>query len=195
MLQPDWETKRRRTAITFYLRNDGGVAAQDVVHTIRFRNGDGEVVHEHEYIPEGGTIEPGYAEQQAIVVERVPEFSTLSIATRKREQAVFDPGVFTDAPDVQVAQIAVSGDEITAMVRNITGGDVVDLEIAFTLPPPMAVTFAMLLQPCQPLLQAPMLPLLWILPESTALGVTRLESPTAKRVVHQPLTTLLHRVR
>lgn len=133
VIQPDWETRRRRTAVTFFLRNDGGAAAEEVVHTLRFRDGDGNVVHEHEYIPEDGTIPPGYAEQQQLIVEGVPKFHTILIATRKREQASLDPGAFTDAPEVQVAGVAIGDGQFTATVRNNLPADVVGLVITLDL--------------------------------------------------------------
>ena len=133
IVMPDWETKRGRTAVTFILRNDGGVEARDVVNTLRFRDDDGNVIHEHEYVPEDGTIPAGYAEAQQVVVDRVPKFATMSIATRKFEQAALDPGTFTDAPEVQVAGIAIADGQLTATVRNNTGVGVTGPEINFGL--------------------------------------------------------------
>lgn len=138
------DARRKRAAFRFYLRNDGGRAATGVVHTVILRDNAGKELHRVEHVPtDDGTVPPGFAEQITFIARDVPAFSTIRVTTRKDEPAPsgsetgamggLDPGTFTGAGEVEVAEVVVDADGIHARVRNGLDQRVVDLRITLEL--------------------------------------------------------------
>ena len=129
VLRPEWEYKkpRRAAAVRFWLHNIGEVAAEEVLHTIIFKDKDGNEVHRHEFVPEDGTVAGGFEGEQRLVVKNCPPFNNLSITTKKKEAAnavgggaSLHPGAFTQAAAIEVAELALTDEQVTAQVRNGT---------------------------------------------------------------------------
>ncbi|MFW5752785.1 MAG: hypothetical protein ACOCYV_01910 [Planctomycetota bacterium] len=128
--------KRRLGQVGFYLRNDGGAAATGVSVVIELINGSGETVKSHTHVPDGGTIEPGYAEMEEVEIPDCPPFSRVRLKARSDEEGLpgpLDPGRFTDVADIEVAEVAVDGDTLQFKVRNGLPEDLDAVTISFDL--------------------------------------------------------------
>ena len=89
-IEPIWDrSPKGQAAVRFWLRNTGGADAKQVKLTLSLRDGTGKVVMEHPYIPNDGVIPAGYAEEQKVLIQKTPSFSTIQIRISKAEESSF----------------------------------------------------------------------------------------------------------
>ena len=133
-LEPIWErSPRGKTVVKFWLHNTGGAAAKEVNLKIRLRDGDGQVVTEHPYVPDEGTIPAAYAKEHIVIIPKTPSFNTIQVVTAQVEQSAgfaLDSMDFIGGDTVEVGQIQQQDGELMGAVRNGTGDHLVDIEIA-----------------------------------------------------------------
>ncbi len=104
--------------VSFTLWNIGGKPAKDVVQTINFKDDKGKTLFSHEFKPQKGDIPGGFVGEIKLNVPKVPVFANLSIATKMTDMATLDPGSFTGAEDIEIAQVRAEGKLLKAKVRN-----------------------------------------------------------------------------
>ncbi|HYE07944.1 MAG TPA: hypothetical protein VEL07_20670 [Planctomycetota bacterium] len=128
----DAKNAKGPVTVTWNLWNIGGAEAKGVVQTVHFLDRDGKEVHKAEYIPDKGLVPGDSAKEHKTVLKGVPAFATISITTRQPDSQTLDPGAFTGAKDVEVAQVRHENNRLKARVRNGTDADIVGLVIAVT---------------------------------------------------------------
>jgi hypothetical protein len=140
VMQPDFEAnpKKKSAKISFFLRNDGGMPATGVVHTVVFRDHTGKEVHRVEHVPtKDGSVPPGFAEQIRFEVAKVPKFHDIAVSTKSAEQTAggltLDGGEFTGRADIEVAQVTIEDGRLSAAVRNGLPDPVQDLIVTLDL--------------------------------------------------------------
>lgn len=137
VLNPMWETNnRRQTMAGFWLRNHGGADATGVTLTLRLRDGSGNTLLEHPYVPEDGTIPAGYAKEQRVLIENTPAaFHNIQIAISSDEADRYhiDGGSFGDGELVEVAEITAKDGVLQGKLRNGAPHPIHDVEITISL--------------------------------------------------------------
>jgi hypothetical protein len=111
------ETKKL-AAVSYMLWNIGGKPAKDVQQTILFKDGAGKTVHSHEIKPARPEVAGGFVGEVKLSVPKVPSFANLAIATKMTDITTLDPGSFTGAEEVEIAQVRAEGKVLKAKVRN-----------------------------------------------------------------------------
>ncbi len=112
---------KKVAAVSYMLWNIGGKPAKDVVQTLLFKDGAGKTVHSHELKPgknDKNELAGGYVGEVKLSVAKVPPFANLAIATKMTDISTLDPGSFTGAEDVEIAQVRAEGKVLKAKVRN-----------------------------------------------------------------------------
>ena len=112
---------KKIAAVSYALWNIGGKPAKDVVQTIHFKDSAGKTVHSHEIKPAKGDkteLPSGYIGEVKLNVPKVPSFAYLAVATKMTDITTLDPGSFTGAEDVEIAQVRADGKLLKAKVRN-----------------------------------------------------------------------------
>lgn len=114
----DRDDAKKTASVSYMLWNIGGKPAKDVSQTIQFKDDKGKVVHSHEFKPVKGDIAGGYVGEVKLSIPKVPSFETLAIQTKLTDLTTLDPGSFTGAEDVEIAQVRAEGKQLKAKVRN-----------------------------------------------------------------------------
>lgn len=111
---------KKVAAVSYMLWNIGGKPAKDVVQTLLFKDGTGKTVHSHELKPakDKNDLAGGYVGEVKVSVPKVPSFANLAIATKMTDISTLDPGKFTGAEEVEIAQVRAEGKTLKAKVRN-----------------------------------------------------------------------------
>ncbi|TVR41196.1 MAG: hypothetical protein EA402_13090 [Planctomycetota bacterium] len=136
VLDTMWDRNARSQAVVlFWLRNQGGVEAQGVKLTLRLRDGQGKVLLEHPYEPNGGTVPAGYAQQHRVLIDRTPPFHNVQIGVTSAEveQMVLEAGAFSDQPVVEIAEIRAHEGRLHGKLRNGTNETLIGVEITIDL--------------------------------------------------------------
>ncbi|TVR12166.1 MAG: hypothetical protein EA401_09765 [Planctomycetota bacterium] len=137
ILNPMWETNnRRQTMVGFWLRNQGGADATGVTLNLRLRDGSGNTLMEHPYVPEDGTIPAGYAQEQRVLIENTPSaFHNIQIGISSDEVQNYqiDGGGFGDGEMVEVAEITAKDGMLHGKLRNGFTYPVHDVTITISL--------------------------------------------------------------
>lgn len=114
----DRDDAKKVASVSYTLWNIGGKPAKDVSQTVQFKDDKGKVVHSHEFKPVKGDIAGGYVGEVKLSIPKVPSFETLAILTKLTDLTTLDPGRFTGAEDVEIAQVRAEGKQLKAKVRN-----------------------------------------------------------------------------
>jgi len=139
VVMPDfgYDKHRKMAMVTFILRNIGEGEATGVEHTIHFLDNDRKVVHTATYVPEEGTIAGGYHDKQKVIVKKCPPFKQIQVRTRTAAAGAggfqLDPGRFTDAKDLEVAELAIADGTLSARLRNGLDEDIAALHVTVDL--------------------------------------------------------------
>ena len=126
-LNSAYDPRSNRAVITYWLRNEGGAAAENLQHIIHFFDARDQEIHRHRFKPENGTIPTHYAQEQRIEIDHCPPFSYFSVSQRSYHGQL-DPGFFSDQKELQVAELLVEDGFLTATFLNNTNSDVADIE-------------------------------------------------------------------
>ena len=108
---------KKTAAVSFTLWNIGGKPAKDVAQTVHFKDGTGKTVGSHE-LKVVKELAGGYVGDVKFTANKVPSFANISIATKMTDISTLDPGSFTGAEDVEIAQVRAEGKTLKAKVRN-----------------------------------------------------------------------------
>lgn len=108
---------KRIAAVSYTQWNIGGKPAKDVAQTVHFKDSAGKTVHSHE-LKVVKEMAGGYVGEVKFSATKVPSFANLSIATKMTDITSLDPGSFTGAEDVEIAQVRADGKLLKAKVRN-----------------------------------------------------------------------------
>jgi len=108
---------KKIAAVSYTLWNIGGKAAKDVMQTVHFKDGTGKTVHSHE-LKAIKELAGGYIGEVKFTANKVPSFANIAIATKMTDISTLDPGSFTGAEDVEIAQVRGEGKTLKAKVRN-----------------------------------------------------------------------------
>ena len=124
---------KKIATISFNLWNIGGKPAKDVVQTIHFKDDKGKTILSHEFKPQKGDIAGGFVGEIKLSVPKVPVFANLAIATKMTDLGTLDPGSFTGAEDIEIAQVHAEGKTLKAKVRNGFKAQVNGVSVLITL--------------------------------------------------------------
>ena len=108
---------KKAAAVSYILWNIGGKAAKDVQQTVHFKDNAGKTVASHELKPVK-ELAGGYVGEIKFTAGKIPSFANISIATKMTDFSSLDPGSFTGAEDVEIAQVRAEGKALKAKVRN-----------------------------------------------------------------------------
>jgi hypothetical protein len=108
---------KKAAAVSYTLWNIGGKPAKDVQQTVHFKDGTGKTVASHDLKPVK-ELAAGHIGEVKFTASRIPSFANLAIATRMTDITTLDPGSFTGAEDVEIAQVRAEGKVLKAKVRN-----------------------------------------------------------------------------
>ena len=114
----EYDADKKNAAVSYHVWNIGGKPVKDVVQILQFKDSKGQIVHRHEFIPVKGDMAAGYVGEVKLNVPHVPSFVDLSMVTKMSEVSTLDPGRFTGAEDVEVAQVRAEGKALKAKIRN-----------------------------------------------------------------------------
>ena len=114
----EYDGAKKSAAVSYSVWNIGSKAAKDVVQILQFKDSKGKSVHRHEFSPVKGDLAAGYVGEVKLSVPQVPSFVDISILTKLAEISTLDPGSFTAAEDVEIAQVRAEGKNLKAKVRN-----------------------------------------------------------------------------
>jgi hypothetical protein len=129
----EYDDAKKIAAVSYTLWNIGGKPAKDVVQTIQFKDGTGKTVFSHEFKPAKGDLAGNYIGDIKLNVNKVPNFANLAIATKMTDISSLDPGSFTGAEDVEIAQVHAEGKTLKAKVRNGYKVSLAGVVVAITL--------------------------------------------------------------
>ena len=127
------DEKKKIADVSYMLWNIGGVAAKDVSQTIIFKDSNGKPVHTHDFKPNKGEVPANYVGEQKLTVAKVPMFGVLAISTKLTDLTTLDPGSFTGARDIEIAEVVADGKVLKAKVRTGLKGPVAGLVVTITL--------------------------------------------------------------
>jgi hypothetical protein len=127
------DEKKKIADVSYMLWNIGGVAAKDVSQSIIFKDSNGKTVHTHDFKPNKGEVPANYVGEQKLTVAKVPMFGALAISTKLTDLTTLDPGSFTGARDIEIAEVVADGKLLKAKVRNGLKGAVAGLVVTITL--------------------------------------------------------------
>jgi hypothetical protein len=108
---------RKTAQVSFMQWNIGGKPAKDVQQTVHFKDSADKTVASHELKPVK-EIAGGFVGEVRFTANKIPSFANISIATKMTDITSLDPGSFTGAEDVEIAQVRAEGKVLKAKVRN-----------------------------------------------------------------------------
>lgn len=129
----EYDAGKKVAAVSYHVWNIGGKPVKDLVQVLQFKESTGKIVHRHEFIPVKGDMAAGYVGEVKLNVPHVPSFVDLSMVTKMSEVSTLDPGSFTGAEDVEVAQVRAEGKSLKAKVRNGFKAPLMGVVVTITL--------------------------------------------------------------
>jgi hypothetical protein len=137
----EYDKSKKATQISYMLWNIGGVAAKDTVQTLIFKDAQGKQVGTYDHRPNKGEVPAFYVGEQKISASKIPPFENFSIGTKTTDLSTLDPGKFTNAKDIEIAEVSseennkgrVPSKVLKAKVRNGLDKEVSDLVVTLNL--------------------------------------------------------------
>ncbi len=121
-------------SIEFMLRNLGSASASGITVRTIFLNDKGkEVASATHSLRAIKSLAPGDARELKVRVDRVPSYHTLRMIARCEQDDQLATGVISEASEIQVGRLALSGTRLTGAVRNGLTSAVKDLVVTLTL--------------------------------------------------------------
>lgn len=111
------DSAKKTAQVSFVQWNIGGKAAKDVAQTVHFKDGAGKTVASHE-LKVVKELAGGFVGEVKFTATKIPPFANIAIATKMTDITTLDPGSFTGAEDVEIAQVRAEGKNLKAKVRN-----------------------------------------------------------------------------
>jgi hypothetical protein len=133
----DYDKPKKTAQVSYMLWNIGGAPAKDAVQTLTFKNAAEKTVGTYEHRPNKGDVPAYYIGEQKISVSKIPLFENFSISTKTTDLNTLDPGRFTSAKDIEIAEVSSEenkqGKFLKGKVRNGLEQEATDLLLTLTL--------------------------------------------------------------